>query len=266
MKFPRVLVCAAVAVALAYPLVAQQAGTGYHTVACFKVKPDSGAEFHKFVTEESHKIAQGRVDAGQITTWYLLRSVLPQGTAAECDYLIVAMFPGAPRLLGQEDLTAAIKKQGLSISAEDYVKHRNAVSTLVSVAVFQNQAFVGSAKKGDYFQVNYMKVPNVADWMAFEKKVWQPLAEALMKDGKEDGWSLNVQVLPGGSELPYDAVTVDVFPSWNAVFADDPQFADRFRKVHPDMELGTTFEQFEKLRKRASIRLFELEDYVTAAK
>jgi len=265
-KIPRLVLCAVAATALATTLVAQQSSSGYHTVACFKLKPDSSADFHKFVTEESHKLAQGRVDAGQITTWYLLRAVLPQGASAQCDYLVVTLFAGAPHLLGQEDLSSAIKKAGLSITPDDYVKHRNAVTSLVSVAVFQNRLAVGSAKKGDYFQVNYMKTPNVDDWIAYEKKVWQPLAEALTKDGKEDGWSVNVRVLPAGSEQPYQAVTVDVFPSWNAVFADDPQFVERWRKVHPDMELGTTFEQFEKLRSRAIIELYELEDMVAASK
>jgi hypothetical protein len=266
MKVLRLFLCAVAATALAATLSAQQPNSGYHTVACFKVKPDKGEEFHKFITEESHKVTQARVDTGQITTWYLLRSVLPGGAATDCDFMSVTMFAGTPHLLGQEDLTPALKKAGLSISADDYMKHRNAVATLESVAVFQNQAFVGSAKKGDYFEVNYMKVPDVDAWVAYEKKVWQPLAGALVKDGRQDGWSLNVAVMPGGTDLPYQAVTVDVFPSWDAVFADDPQFADRFRKVHPDMELGTTFEQFEKLRKRGSIRLFELVDMISAAK
>jgi len=266
MKVVRSVLCAVIATALAATLVAQQTPSGYHTVACFKVKADSGAEFHKFITDESHKVAQGRVDTGQITTWYLLRSVLPQGSSAECDYMVVTMFSGTPHLLAQQDLTAAIKKAGLSMTADDYVKHRNAVSTLVSVGIFQNQAFVGSAKKGDFFRVNYMKVPNVDDWVAYEKKVWQPLAEALVKDGKSDGWSLNTRVLPEGSEQPFQAVTVDVFPSWDSVFAPDPQFVDRFRKVHPDMELGTTFEQFAKLRTIAVISLYELEDAITATK
>jgi len=266
MRVARLLLCAVVATALASSLVAQQSNTGYHTVACFKAKADSAAELQKFFSEESHKIAQGRVDTGQITTWYLLRSVLPQGSSAECDYLIVTMFSGTPHLLAQQDLSAAIKKAGLSITPEEYVKRRNAVSTLVSVGIFQNQLFVGSAKKGDYFRVNYMKVPNVDDWIAYEKKVWQPLAEALVKDGKADGWSLNTRVLPEGSEQPFQAVTVDVFPSWDSVFAADPQFVDRFRKVHPDMELGTTFEEFAKLRTIALINLYELEDVITATK
>jgi hypothetical protein len=79
-----------------------------------------------------------------------------------------------------------------------------------------------------------------------------------------DGWSVNVAAMPSGSGLPYQGVTVDVFPSMDAAFADDKQFADRFKKVHPDLELGTTFERAEKLRARAEIRMFVLEEFVSA--
>lgn len=263
MKITRSLLGVALVAALSATLVAQQPQTGYHSVACFKVKPDHNADYQKFAAEESHKLAQGRVDDGEITTWYLLRSVLPQGTSADCDYLVVAMFAGAPHLLGTEELTNGLKKSGLSISPQDYVNHRNAVSTLVSVGIFQNRAAVGSAKKGDYFRVNYMKVVDEGDWLAFEKKVWQPFAEAMVKDGILSGWSLNTRVLPGGAGQPFSGVTVDIFPSFDAVFNDGAGFYDRFKKVHPDMELGTTFEQVEKLRTRQSIEVYELVDAVT---
>jgi hypothetical protein len=267
MNISRSLVGAALAAALSLSLCAQTPPSGYHSVACFKVKADKGADFHKFISDESHKVAQGRVDSGSITTWYLLRSVLSQGTATECDYLIVAMFPGAPHLLGTEQLSAAIKKAGMSIAPEDYVDHRNAVSTLVSVGIFQNAALVGGvAKKGDYFRVNYMKAPNVGDWVAYEKKVWQPFAESLAKSGAISGWSVNVRVLPGGADQPYQGVAVDVFPSLDAVFAGGAGFAEAFRKAHPDMEIGTTMEQFDRLRTIQDIQLFELEDVVTSVK
>lgn len=267
MKILRLFACVAVLAALSASLLAQQPQTGYHTVACFKVKAENAADYRKFAADEQHKLAQGRVDDGEITTWYLLRAVLPQGSSSECDYIVVAMFPGTPHLLGPENTAAALKKSGLSISADDYIKHRNALTSLVSVAVFQNQLFVGTAKKGDYFLVNYMKVHgSVRDWVAYEKKVWLPLAEALDTDGRTDAWSLNVRVLPRGADLPYDAVTVDVYPSLDAVFKDDPQFVERFKKVHPDMELGTTFEQIEKLRTIQSTSAFVLEDMITVAK
>jgi hypothetical protein len=266
MKFTRVLVCAGVAAVLSGASIAQQTSPGYHAVACYKLKPDSAPAFQKWTADEMSKVAQGRIDDGEITAFYLLRGVFPRGEAAECDYLVVTFFPNMPHEFGTGQVDAAIKKSGLKFTGEDYFKHRDALVRLMSVGIFQNQAFVGGAKKGDYFQVNYMKVAieNLDDWIAFEKKVWQPLAEAMVKDGREDGWSVNVAAMPFGSDMPYQGVTVDVFPSLDAAFAEDKQFVDRFKKVHPDMELGTTFERVNKLRAQAEVHLYELEEFVAA--
>lgn len=247
--------------------VQQQGMSGFHSAACIKVKPEKASEFRAWAASDLHKYAQSRVETGALSTWFLLRSVQPQGQSADCDYLVIAAYPGAPaEPLSPEALGDALKKAGLSMSAQQYMDRRDSLTTLVSNNLFQNRATVGAIKKGNYLVVNYMKAANVEDWVAFEKKVWQPVAEALTKEGETAGWSLNVQVLPGGSDLKFQGVTVDVYPSWDSVFKEDPQFAERFRKVHPDRELGTTFEQFEKLRAIVSVQLFTAVDVVTAAK
>jgi hypothetical protein len=267
LKFTRLLVCSAAAVAaLAIPAFAQQTSPGFHTAACFKVKPENGDAYRKYVEDEVQKVGQARVDDGELTSWYFLRAVFPQGASAECDYLIIAFFPNAPHALGNEQLQAAITKAGLKITPDDYKRHRDALSTVVSLDVFRNVTYVGAPKKGDYFEVNYMRVTdaNFDDWVAFEQKTWKPLAEAMVKDGVEDGWSVNIAAMPFGADLPYQGVTVDVYPSLDAVFADDAHFDDRFRKVHADLDPGLTFEQAEKLRTRSQVRLFSL-DYMAAA-
>ena len=118
MKFVRSILSVAVAAAFSVTCLAQQPATGYHTVACLKVKADKGSEFRKWAAEDLHKYAQSRLDAGFVTTWYLLRSVMPQGESAECDYLVVAMYPAAPpKPLGVEDLDAALKKAGIAMNS-----------------------------------------------------------------------------------------------------------------------------------------------------
>lgn len=267
MKFPRLLASAAIAAAFSVNLLAQTPSAGYHTVACIKIKPDKASEFRKWAAEDLHKYAQSRVDSGAISTWFLTRSIMPQGSSAECDYLSISIYPGAPtEPMSLEDLDAALKKAGMSISAQEFIDRRNSLTSLVSNNLFQNRAFVGTMKKGDYLRVNYMKAPNIEDYVAFEKKVWQPFAEEMIKDGVGSGWSLNVQIMPGGTDLKFNAVTVDVFPTWEAIYKPDAQFYDRFRKVHPDMELGTTFENYEKLRSQGSIQLYSVADMVTSAK
>lgn len=266
----RSILSVVLAAAFCTPLLAQmemQGGTGFHTVACIKVKPEKGAEFRAWAASDVHKFAQSRVDSGALSGWLFLKSVQPQGESAQCDYLSISMYPGAPtEPMGPEALGAALKKAGINMTAQQFADRREALTTLISNNLMQNRAVVGSMKTGDYFLVNYMKTSNVEDWVAFEKKVWQPMAEALVKDGMTAGWSLNVQVLPGGSDLKFQGVTVDIYPNWDAVFKADPQFVDRFRRVHPDMDFGTTFEQFEKVRTMVGIQLFSAVDIVTASK
>lgn len=269
MKIPRSLLAVAICFAFTLTLHAQvfQPTGGYHRVACIKVKPGQASEFSKFAAGDLHKFAQSRVDSGALTTWYLLRSVIPVGESAECDYLTVSMYPAAPTApMTPDDTTNALHKAGLNISAEEYNARRDSMTTLISNNLFQNRAFVGVAKKGDYFLVNYMHTNGTEDWVAYEKKTWQPLAEEMLKEGSRSGWSLNVAVLPFGSDLKYDGVTVDVYSSWDSIFSGDPHFADRFHKVHPDMEIGTTFETYEKLRSLVKGELYHLDDAIVAAK
>jgi len=268
MKIPRLFVCAALAAAFSAMLCAQQANTGYHNVACIKVKPENTTEFRKWVTADVHKIAQSRVDAGEVSSWILLRSVIPTGALAECDYLVVSIYPGAPpEPMGLEELDALLKKAGIAMTAQQYVDKRASLTTLISNNLFQTQAVVGGFKKGDYFVVNYMKASNVGDYVDWEKKAWMPMAEAMAKDGSRTGWSVNTIVFPGGTDVKYNAVTVDVYPKWDSIFNTTPQqFYDLWRKVHPDMELGTTFEQYDKLRHQGDVDIYAAMDVITSGK
>jgi hypothetical protein len=71
---------------------------------------------------------------------------------------------------------------------------------------------------------------------------------------------------PRGSENRINGVTVDVYPSWDAVIKSmiDPEFVNRWRKIHPDMEIGTTFEHYDKLRNNLSANLFRVDDMISA--
>jgi hypothetical protein len=263
MKIARLLLCAAMAAALSFALVAQQAPTGFHTVNCIKVKSEKSAEFHKWITEVMQKVAKARVDSGAVSTWYLLRNVIPQGTTATCDYLTVSVYPGAPpEPLKPEEIQPALKKAGISLTAEEYLTRRDSLSSLVSSRLFQNVETLGSVNKGGYLSVAYMKTDNLEDWLEMEKKVWKPVAEQMIKDGAESGWSVNIQAFGQDSELPFQGVTVDVYPSWDAVWKDDPQFTERFKKVHPETDFYRAYEKILKIRTQINEELYAIDDLI----
>src|SRR5579863_2617942 len=132
MKVPQLLASVAIAAAFSVTLPAQQAPTGFHSVACIKVKPENNSEFRKWASEDLHKYAQSRVDAGALSSWMILRGSIPAGRSAECDYVIVSMYPGIPPTpMGLEELDAALKKAGIALSAQQYVDRRNSLTTLI---------------------------------------------------------------------------------------------------------------------------------------
>jgi hypothetical protein len=270
MKGLRTFASAIALVALSSPLLSQQAPptTGFHTVQCIKVKPDKGVEFRKWAEGDLHKYGQGLVDSGRLSSWTLVRAVTPVGSASPCDYFVVGFYPGLPpEPLGMANLGPVLKKAGLSMTAEEWVARRDSVSSLVTTGLWQNYVSVGSMQKGDYIVVNEMKAVDVSEWAAYEKSIWKPIAEQLDKEGLTRGWSVNVLMLPQrGSENRINGVTVDVYPSWDAVVKSmtDPEFVNRWRKIHPDMEFGTTFEHYDKLRNNLSANMFRVDDMISA--
>jgi hypothetical protein len=270
MKGLRTLAGAAVLTALSLPLLSQPASptTGYHNVQCFKTKPDKSVEFRKWAEGNLHKYAQALVDSGRLSSWLLIRAVTPAGSASPCDYFVVAFYPGLPpEPLGIADLGPVLKKAGVNLTAEEWVASRDSVTSLVSSGLWQNVASVGSMQKGDYLVVNETKAVDVGEWVDYEKKAWQPIAEQLAENGKARGWSVNVMVLPQrGSENRLSGVTVDVYPSWDALvkFMSDPDLVSLWHKIHPDMEIGTTFEHYDKLRTQLTANVFKVDDMVSA--
>jgi hypothetical protein len=241
--------------------------TGYFSVTCLKLEPGKSAEFRSWMSDVVRKIAQSRVDAGILTSWELYREVLPQGSESHCDYAILARYPGLPpEPTTDEALPATLKKAGINLTAQQYIERRNSVAHLVGNSIGQTRASVGSYKLGDYLVINHMKVTNLDDWIAYEKKAWQPVAEAMDKDGVRSGWSVSADVMPFGSDVGSMGTTADVYPSWDAIFKEDPAFLDRWRKAHPDMEIGTTMEQYDKLRTITFGHVVHLEDAVGSLK
>ena len=74
-------------------------------------------------------------------------------------------------------------------------------------------------------------------------------------------------VFPGGTDVRFNAVTVDVYPTWESIFNNDFQhFYQLWQKAHPDMEAGTTFEQYNKLRHQGDIDIYVVQDTITSTK
>lgn len=259
---------AALAAALSVTLVAQQAPVGFHSISCVRVKPGQSAAFSSLLNGDYHKVEQARVDSGAISTFLALRTVIPAGTDAGCDYVLVSFYPGLPTApLGDDEMTAVLQKAGVASTVQQWHDRLSAVGELVSNNITQYQALVGGSKKGDYLIFNSMKATDVGECVALQKRLWQPLAEQGVKDGAQDGWAVNIQIMPRGDKDPSLVSTVDIFPSWDSMFNYfGPNLAARWKKVHSELTTDEAFSQIDKACTIDHTILYKVEDQIASSK
>ena len=153
---------AALAATLSATLVAQQAPSGFHSISCVRVKPGQSAAFHDLLNGDYHKVEQASVDSGRLSGFIALRTVIPAGTDAACDWVLVSFYPGFPPApLGDDEMTALLQKAGVASTMQQWRDRLAVVGELVSNNITQYQVLVGGSKKGDYLVFNSMKATDV---------------------------------------------------------------------------------------------------------
>ncbi len=259
---------AALAATLSASLVAQQAPVGFHSISCVRVKPGQSAAFHDLLSGDYRKLEQARVDSGAVSAFIALRTVIPAGTDAACDYVLVSFFPGLPPApLGDDEMTAVLQKAGINSTLQQWRDRLSAVAELVSNNITQYQVLVGGSKKGDYLVFNSMKATDVGQCVAAQKRLWQPFAEQGVKDGAQDGWAVNIQQFPNGAKDPSLVSSVDIYPSWDAMFNYfGPDFTTRWKKVHPEMSPNEAFSEIDKACTIEHTVLYKIEDQINSSK
>jgi hypothetical protein len=204
--------------------------------ACVKVAPGKGAEYDAFTRDVTAKQMKARMADGHMVFWVIASASIPAGNAARCDFHIVTGYSGfPPETPSVEQIGAELKKAGVNMSGADLMAKRTALSTLVNVDIWHVRADVGPGlEKGNYVRLNYyhVKPGQQAAWLKLETTGWKPFAESL-KDS-HIGWHLNTLTMPAGEYLHYNALTVDTFPSWDALAKGVPA-ATGWPKAHPDM-------------------------------
>lgn len=238
-----------------------QQPAGYHAVNCIKVRDGKMAEYREF-SQDNRKLAQIAADSGRMMVGYRLRSIMPAGEAAACDFVLVSIFKGAPPPpLAPESLADALLKAHISMSPAEYRAKQAAVGKLMSTEMWRTDIQIGEIQKGDYMFVNHMKVNDFPTWMEMERSIWKPMAEAWIKEGSQRAWLVNRAVLPGGTDRKYQATTLDVYPSWEATFKPRPT-EKMFKQVHPDKDMNQVFEKLGKSRSLAVRQLMVVEDKI----
>lgn len=232
--------------------------TGYMRVLCVKAKEGKLAETRAFMLDSTAKLAKVRMDAGVYSSFVVAEAVAPAGRAARCDFHVVYGSPGFPA----EQMAvqpAELQKAGVSMTVEQRNAKRDQLSYLVSTEYWRVRDIVGGTAKGGYVRVNHYKTKPgmLADWTNGELTGWKPLAGMIAKETPGSGWGVYTLALPGGTSLPYNAMTVDMMPNWAAV-GGGGSLRGKWMKVHPEMDMAAYMDKMGTLAERVDVHTLRI--------
>ena len=71
--------------------------------------------------------------------------------------------------------------------------------------------------QGRYSKFNYAKVSDMPSFMKFESEDWYSFINKAIIDGDTSfiGWGLYTVLSPTGSQMPFDAITIDHFDNYS---------------------------------------------------
>ncbi|MFT6810039.1 MAG: hypothetical protein ACJA01_003282 [Saprospiraceae bacterium] len=92
--------------------------------------------------------------------------------------------------------------------------------------------------QGKYAKFNYTKVYDMPSFMKFESEEWYPFIDKAIREGDTSfiGWGLYSVITPTGSEIPFDAITIDHFDLYSEAVI--PRWTEDL--VYPDTEASLT--------------------------
>jgi hypothetical protein len=232
---------------------------------CIKVVPGKGSEYEGFLRDITLPLARARADAGEFVLFVAESAVVPAGSSAPCDYRMIYVYKGLPpEAPSKEALAAGLKRAKLTMTADEMLARRSALTQLVSVEIWFGIDGIGPPpEKGNYVQVNHYnaKFGEFNEWSRLETTYWKPTVDAWLKGGGKGSWFVNGLAMPSGNRTPYNGMTVDVFPDWNSLVRGVP-VNDVWPKVHPSLSFTEYLNRLEKVRSVHDVEVYKVVDVV----
>ena len=233
---------------------------------CVKVLPGKARAYEAFLRDVTVPLNRSRAEAGEFESFAVERAVIPAGSSARCDYLLAYTYKGIPpEEATAEQLDAALRRAGLRLTAEQMADQRSALIELVGVNFWGTiDAAGGEWAKGSYVSFNHHKVKDgqFDEYIRLER-TWKPLVEARIKAGSKQSWLLVGLWMPQGDAVPYNAMTIDVFPSWGELMKAGASFTEEWKAVHPDLPFQVIEDQKAKVRSLYASELFRVVEIVS---
>jgi len=153
------------------------------------------------------KVAKQAIKDGKMLSWALWQKVGGWEMPGSSNFFFVNVFEKASDL---DDIGGAFDASKVFPDVRMTDMETNNLSTVNHQIILQG---LGGAGEGSpqFVVLNYAKASNLERYLELEQTVWQPFIQAQMDAGKtkQKIWRLASLILPNGTDLPFNAITVD---------------------------------------------------------
>jgi hypothetical protein len=216
------------------------------------VEREDMAEYIKREQDYWKPIAEKAIEEGRMSVWSVWQRIGGFNMNEEPNILIYAEF----------DKTSDLELYGSGAPAWGKVFPDKKFSDISVRNLFEAKAYLyqkplvnmvsaGSVEMPEIIRINFVKAnETLADYLKMEQEVWAPFIAEQIKKGNTNvtSWYLGEVLNPGGTDRPYDAVSVDGFGSLSAALS-------------PDFDEGITMpdlSEFGKVHKKVRRQLYRL--------
>ncbi|MEM7510298.1 MAG: hypothetical protein AAF388_05135 [Bacteroidota bacterium] len=221
-------------------------------------------------TEYWKKIHQSRIEAGELSAWYLYEVVYPSGTQTDYNYITLNVYGAAADMLKMtnENLMAHLEKALPGMAPEEVFDATGASRDLVKTEAFSlldrfPQGATGKAT--EFLMANYMDVApgKEQEYVAMEKEVFKKGHAARINAGQMDSWFLGVRQFPYGTDFGPAFMTVDGYGSFENIFKS-PSEEMMNEAMGAGFDMDRAFDDMDRLREVKRAELWKLVDFVIA--
>ena len=223
---------------------------------CFK----AATPFYEDLERDTWKpIHQKMVNSGDKLWWGVFAVVY--GDKSQCDYYSLDVYSEKQfqaELNYVDVIQSLYPDKGIAAVWEKTFQDRSEMATSLWIVEDETQIV-----NFQWAKINWMMASDkkVDDYLNAEKNQFKPVYQKLVDDKQMGGWRLYRLLEPGGSQLKYNFMTMDLW-----LQSGPPPLEKAFVAVHPKSNIDGALQKMEATRERVNSQVLRLVVATDAAK
>jgi hypothetical protein len=249
----------------------QQQPRSYFAVVMRNIAADKETEYLAFMNDAGKKLAQSRMDAGEIRGWMHLRLATMLTPTAGYNYVTVSILDKEPELVRAPGAWDAHARKAGFASYGAYSAKAMTFGPVTRSELTRTRVRIGDAAVGDYIRVAQYSIANdhLNERIAWLTENAAPISRMRIEAGDaQKAYGISTLVLPAGAEAGYNYSTSVVLKDSASVLQGPSRLSEgEFTKAHPGKSYATYLTEsvrWQGLSKLERVRVYRVIDKIGA--